>query len=698
MLDAHRFAERPVLRRLTLALLGGVLMGVASPSLPAAEAAGLRGQVLSGSHPIAFSPVTLYRSGHGAKQPKTLARGRTGHDGSFRLTYDARAGRASTGSVLYLTAGAPERAAAPTPAPPSSACRRVGSRRYGGGARRCRSAARPRIGRAVRLASALGSAPVPERVVVNELTTVAAGFGLAQFVHEDRITGRSPGLENAAAMAANLANARTGRQARVLRSKPNGGQTSTLRAFNSLANLLAPCARAEHRCAELLRLATPPGGREPRGTLQAVANIARNPTQNVGRLFAAARSGPTPYAPALRRSERPDSWTLALRFDGDGQTLDGPGNFAIDAEGNIWVLNNYEYQASPFAPACGSDLLLKLTPDGRFAPGSPYTGGGLSGAGYGITFDPDGDLWVGNYGFAGTGCEQQPAHNSVSKFTGGGRALSPDATETSTGGFTEGSISWPQGTVSDRAGNIWVANCGNDSVTQYPNGDPAAARSLTGLGLEKPFDIAINGEGQAFVTAVGNDSVAMLNPDGTPTSRSPITGGGLNRPMGIAVDSRGNMWVANSGLIDLPCPDAAPSLSTRGGSLTLIGPDGEPESPTAFTGGGLTIPWGITVDGDDHVWVANFGKQRVSEFCGLRPRTCPPGAETGDPISPNGTGYGFDGLVRNTGLAVDPSGNVWVANNWLTIPVQSNPGGHQVVAFVGIAAPLETPVIGPPRR
>jgi hypothetical protein len=96
--------------------------------------------------------------------------------------------------------------------------------------------------------------------------------------------------------------------------------------------------------------------------------------------------------------------------------------------------------------------------------------------------------------------------------------------------------------------------------------------------------------------------------------------------------------------------------------------------------------------------VANFGKQRVSQFCGLRPRTCPPGTDTGEAISPDGTGYGFDGLVRNTGLAVDPSGNVWVANNWLNKPVQSNPGGHEAVVFVGIAAPQRTPLIGPPQR
>ena len=62
------------------------------------------------------------------------------------------------------------------------------------------------------------------------------------------------------------------------------------------------------------------------------------------------------------------------------------------------------------------------------------------------------------------------------------------------------------------------------------------------------------------------------------------------------------------------------------------------------------------------------------------------------------TGYGFDGLGRNTGAAVDPSGNVWLANNWLQVPFQTNPGGHEIVAFVGLAAPQTTPVIGPPER
>src|SRR5690606_1236512 len=52
-----------------------------------------------------------------------------------------------------------------------------------------------------------------------------------------------------------------------------------------------------------------------------------------------------------------------------------------------------------------------------------------------------------------------------------------------------------------------------------------------------------------------------------------------------------------------------------------------------------------------------------------------------------------DGLTRNTATAVDQSGNVWVTNNWLEVPIQTNPGGHQIVAFLGLATPT---IIAPP--
>jgi hypothetical protein len=48
----------------------------------------------------------------------------------------------------------------------------------------------------------------------------------------------------------------------------------------------------------------------------------------------------------------------------------------------------------------------------------------------------------------------------------------------------------------------------------------------------------------------------------------------------------------------------------------------------------------------------------------------------GEAISPDGTGYESKSLVRNTGVEIDPSGNVWLVNNWKQIPLVNNPGGN----------------------
>lgn len=153
-------------------------------------------------------------------------------------------------------------------------------------------------------------------------------------------------------------------------------------------------------------------------------------------------------------------------------------------------------------------------------------------------------------------------------------------------------------------------------------------------------------------------------------------------------DGGGNAWVANSAFIDIPCPQF--NTGSFGGSITLIH-DGPVANPINFTGGGLTIPWGIAVDGNNNVWVANFAGKRLSQFCGVDPSKCPAGFATGQAISPDVTGYGFDGLTRNTGVAVDPSGNVWLCNNWKEVPIQANPGGYEMVAYVGVAGPVTRP-------
>jgi hypothetical protein len=111
------------------------------------------------------------------------------------------------------------------------------------------------------------------------------------------------------------------------------------------------------------------------------------------------------------------------------------------------------------------------------------------------------------------------------------------------------------------------------------------------------------------------------------------------------------------------------------------------------------LPWGIAVDGDDTVWVFNFGTRPplqgsavptgISRFCGTDTRKCPGGMRTGDPISPS-TGYRSDAFARTTGGQIDPSGNIWMTSNWkIHVNPFMNPGGNSVVIAVGAAGPLK---------
>jgi sugar lactone lactonase YvrE len=247
----------------------------------------------------------------------------------------------------------------------------------------------------------------------------------------------------------------------------------------------------------------------------------------------------------------------------------------------------------------------------------------------------------------------------------------------------------------------------------------------------KPFGVAIDPQGRAWVTAnkagwideqqvpqpaagrvfrVSRDGSVELLPDTNGTPGAAL----LSWPMGIAGDSKGNMWVSNSNSVNVPCVTPLdPQRGPNGPSVVLYpADDGEPRR---YTGGGLTVPWGNAIDGNDTLWVFNFGHHPldavdadtewpntgISHFCGVDEHRCPPGMHQGEAISPK-EGYVSDALDRITGGGVDPSGNLWLMNNWkkdgLYGPVyNTNPGGNSFVIVPGAAAPLKTPLIGPPR-
>lgn len=611
---------------------------------------GVSGIVESGTHPIAGAAVTLYQSslvGSG-KGARVVGSARTNASGKFFISYAASA---ETSNVYVVATG--------------------GNAGHG---------ANGAIGLSA-LVGTLGS--IVRDVTVNERSTVAFEFALAQFTDASgTIVGTNPGnvagLHYAALLDRDrLVDPATGKPAAFF---PNDSSCNVsaldncegLQRMNALANALYACTSsfgASSRPCRALMLAT-----EARSTtLAAVHAVVLDPSRHASAIFALSRSA-SAYSPALAAA--PSAWTIGLFYNGNGKEFDGPGNIAFDATGNIWITNNYDYNTNPTIPACGSPYVIELTALGDDAAGAPFSGGGLAGAGWGITIDRKGDTWVSNFGFAGKDCTIPKKEKSISEFAPNGTPLS------GADGWMQGPLDKPQGIATTKRGDVWIANLENDTVTVYRDADPYRFVTFPHVGLIRPWGIAIDAADRVWITGTLSNNVALLLPNGKPVHGSPFAQGLLRHPIGDAVDMENDVWIA----------------SKDNGTVTVLNASGAPILGSPIAGGGLKLPWGVAIDGDDNAWIADFdgSAPRVSEICGTQGR-CPHGIHPGEPISPT-TGYASALLQRLTGIGIDRSGNVWVCDNWRRVAIQTNPGGQGMVEFVGLAAPVKAPAFGPVQR
>ena len=557
------------------------------------------------------------------------------------------------------------------------------------------------VGEGVEFVTVLGP-NLPTSVTINELTTVATSYSMAQFLRTGVISGNSFGLQIAAGMNDNIVTSATGESSPVLLTSPNADQTNSLRSTRSLANLLAACINDPDVTTSLFILTTPPGGLPPHNTAEALANLARDPGQNVDGIYALTLLSDL-YSPAL--VEIPDAWTVAVKVNDSGDNsilIGGPGNLAFDDRGYAWVTNNVIQ-----GQTISSHFVLAFKPNGKPADGgngtprSPLTGGGILGTGFGVTVDPFGSVWFGNFGWGDcSGCDPSlDGNGSMSCFTLSGAPVSQP------NGYQGGPLR-AQGLGTDTSGNIWISSFANDSVYVFIRGNPHQSVGFHQYDGSGPFDVAVAADGTAWVSNTGG---LPFGDHPRSVAKYALVNGVLEQQFlhflgeglrGLSVDSHGNAWVASQGdsMVYAIRPDD-----------TEIG---------QFNGGGMDGPWDTAVDGEDNVWVANFGPLesgppftgRLTKLWGVNP---PPGKNVGEAISPT-TGYtvpsagsevllhngdplyglgaqpSFIPMMRQTSVVIDQAGNIWSINNWkpdFDIDVASNPGGDGIIIFVGLAPP-----------
>ena len=207
----------------------------------------------------------------------------------------------------------------------------------------------------------------------------------------------------------------------------------------------------------------------------------------------------------------------------------------------------------------------------------------------------------------------------------------------------------PGDVAEDNAGNLYVADTGNNRILQFVPpftdgmaaslafGQPSGVTNLTtngfsdtNTGLDRPIGLAFDHSGNLWVVDNLNNRIVEYVPPFTAGMAASVvigqTGFGLNapgtsqttlrEPAWIAFDGSGNLWVTdqdNNRVLEY----SQASLATNAAAAVVIGQAGYGNGTVLGTNPAnntLIVPCGIAFDHAGNLWVADAGNSRVLEF------------------------------------------------------------------------------------
>jgi sugar lactone lactonase YvrE len=234
----------------------------------------------------------------------------------------------------------------------------------------------------------------------------------------------------------------------------------------------------------------------------------------------------------------------------------------------------------------------------------------------------------------------------------------------------------PSGAAVDSAGNLYIADAGNNRVREVAattgiittiagtgtagyGGDNGAAVSAT---LNKPSAVVEGATGNLYVLDSGNNVVRLVS-SGTITTiagngtagysgdNGAATSATLHTPYGLNIDGSGNLYIADSGNNVVRIVSTAGIISTIAGNGTA-GYSGDNGAAISAT---LNNPQGVTIDSQGDIYISDESNNRVRE------------------------------VTTPTGSVVFPTTPVTSTSAVVTIPLQVNTEGTTIT---GISAPV----------
>jgi sugar lactone lactonase YvrE len=341
----------------------------------------------------------------------------------------------------------------------------------------------------------------------------------------------------------------------------------------------------------------------------------------------------------------------------------GPGGLVLDGAGNMYVADFY---CCAIRKVTSSGVVTTLA--GTLGQCGCVDGNGSTVRLYnpsGIGIDAGANLYVTDYSAA-----------TIRKITPSGYVTTLAGTcgqaGTTDGMGSAGLFNAPVGVAVDQSGYVYIGDRGNAAIRKIsPSGLVTTLAGTKGQGgyadgteparFNVPLGVATDGAGNVYVADTSNNTIRMVNSAGVVTT---LAGAALQtgyvegtgsaarfwHPGAVAVDSSGNVYVADSWNNVVRKLTRSQSQPYTYASSTLAGSSAQ-----------LSTPTGIAVDGSGNVYVADTNNHDIRKVTSAGVVSVLAGTP-GQCGSMDGTGSSAQ-FCKPTGIAVDSTGNLYVADN-----------------------------------
>jgi uncharacterized protein (TIGR03437 family) len=377
-------------------------------------------------------------------------------------------------------------------------------------------------------------------------------------------------------------------------------------------------------------------------------------------------------------------------YSGDGGAptsaeLNAANGMAFDSSGNLYIADSANQVIRKISNGTISTVAGTGGSGGYSGDGKAATSAQLLDPA-GVALDSAGNLYIADTGnhvirmVSTSGTINTIAGSNVGGYAGDG------------GAATAAELEFPGSVAIDGAGNIYIADSGNNVIREITGGiiTTIVGDGFTSTFLDDPETVLLDGNGNLYICE--GDALHVLKLALATSTVTTIAGSGnlgfsgdfgpaidaeFDDPKGIALDSKGFLYVTdtNNNRIRKIAPDG---IITTIAGVGLSGYTGDGGPATNAT---LSFPHGIAVDTSGKVYISDSDNNVIRLLTPVTPSVLAGGlvnaASFKPPVSPGALASIFGSNFVGTGLSgVAP-----------TVPLPDNLGGVSVT-INGRAAPV----------